>query len=384
MHTPLCPACVISQAKAKMDAALKGLIAEGGPIPPGYMRDRRWQRAKLRYEIASKRQTQARSRDQLRVESEQTWDDAHQRSRHMPAAAPFVKPQDCPTCAETTASRSTYTPEIPKTKETAWWEQLGALVADHILVPRTPPRQVKPVGAQQSGPKAKGSAELRTLVLNVRSSMATSDAEQRAWEMRYRTESAVRRKHGLGERFQIEPEFWDVPILASVSQYNYQNVMAEKRMAERRARGNTSRPPPPRSSLSYTALAEELAVNEEILEAIRMREENELLERQALKVAGEVGYLYFVGDIYRTMYWRDDYLRSNRHLVQRSKDPEAFLEDSKSEYEETGSDEDEYATTDEENDSSDEEDNESLEDEDEYEVAGSDEEDDKYDEMDIE
>jgi hypothetical protein len=216
--------------------------------------------------------------------------------------------------------------------------------------------------------------------------MAASDADQRAWEMRYRTESAVRRKHGLGESFQIEPEFWDAPILASISLHNHQNAVAERRMAERRARGNTSRPPLPRSLLSYTALTEELDVDEETLEAVRMTEEHELLERQAQKVAGEVGYLYFVGDINKVLYWRDDYLRSNHHLVQRSRDPEAIPEDSKSEYAGMGSDEDEYATTEEENDSSDEEeDNESSEDEDEYEVvADSDEEEDKYDEMDIE
>jgi hypothetical protein len=53
-RTPLCPACITSEVKTKMDLALKGLIAEGGLMPSDYMRDRRWQRAKLRYEIGQK------------------------------------------------------------------------------------------------------------------------------------------------------------------------------------------------------------------------------------------------------------------------------------------------------------------------------------------
>lgn len=377
-HTPLCPTCVTSQAKAKMDAALKGLIAEGGLIPSDYMRDRRWQRAKLRYEIASKRQAKARSRDQLRVESEQTWEEAHQRPQHDQTAAQFLRPEDCPVCAATMATWSTFIPESTIKKEIPWWEQLDALVADDILVPRTPPRPAKPVRAHQSGQKAKGSAVLRTLVRDVRRSMAASDAHRRAWETRYRTESAVRRKHGLGEAFHFEPEFWDAPISAYISHQNYQHVIAEQRMAQRRARGNTARPRLPRSSLSYTALTEELDVDDETLEDMRRREEHEILVRQARKVGEEVGYLYFIGDINGMLYWRDDYLRSDRQLVWRSRDPEAILEDSKSEYAEVGSDEDDYATTEEEKDSEEE-------DEDEYEGADSDEdEEDKHDAMDIE
>ena len=373
-HTPLCPACITSHAKAKMDSALKGLIAEGGLIPSECIRDRRWQRAKLRYEIASKRKAKARSRDQLRAESELTWEEAHQRSRPIQAAAPFLKPEDCPVCAGTMASWSICTPETPKTKAVPWWEQPGALVADHILVPRTPPPSAKP---PQSSPKGKGSAVLRTLVRDVRRSMAASAAHRRAWETRYRTESAVRRKHGLGEGFHFEPEFWDAPISAYISQQNYQHVIAEQRMVERRARGNTARPRLPRSSLSYTALTEELDVDEETLEDMRKKEGLELLERRARKVGEEVGYLYFVGNISGMLYWRDDYLRSDRQLVWRTRNPEATSDVSKSEIAEVGSDEDEYTTT-EENDSSDE---------DEYEREDSDEEEEedfKYDEMDIE
>jgi hypothetical protein len=76
-HTPLCPACIMSAAKAKMDNALKGLAAEGGLVPTDYLRDRRWLRAKLRYEVTKRGQAKTRSRDQLREEREEAWEDAH-------------------------------------------------------------------------------------------------------------------------------------------------------------------------------------------------------------------------------------------------------------------------------------------------------------------
>lgn len=365
-HTPLCPACITSQAKAKMDSALKGLIAEGGLIPADYMRDRRWQRVKLRYEIANKRQAAARSRDQLRIEREQAWDEAHQRAGSIQAAAPqFPSTADCPVCASTIASYSTSLPEPRAEKDVAWWEKSGALVADHVLVPRTP---LRPVRSPRVAPKAKGPSALQMIVRNFRRAMMASDAHRRTWELRYRTESAVRRKHSLGEGYHFEPEFWDAPISAYISRQAHQHVKDEQRMAARRARGNTARPRPPRSSLSYSAHTDEVEVDKETLEEMEKREEMEKLERMARKVGEEVGYLYFIGEVDGLFHWRDDYLRSDRQLVYRKVVPEARAEAPESDSAEAGSGDDDGGSDEEEDDE-----DESQDEEDEG----------NYDEMDI-
>jgi hypothetical protein len=352
-HTPICPACTISEAKANKDAALRGLIAEGGLFPEDYMRDRRWHTAKLRYEIVGKHQAKVRSRDQLRIEREQIWEEVHERSEPLQAVAAFETPEDCPVCASTMAGQSTTVSKIQAAKDEAWWEGPGALVADHILVRRTPLRPVRPVQARQDAPRPAPSLNLQIRVQKLRKDMAAADAHRRAWEARYRTESAVRRKHGLGEGFHFEPTFWDAPISGYVSLQNHQYAKDHRRMVERRARGNTTRPKLPRSSLSSTALADEVKVNEETLKEMRKKEEAEFLDRTARKVAEEVGYLYFVGGIDGLLYWRDDYLRSDRTLVHRSFVSKPGSAESKSDYAEAGS-EDEYESTEEEVDSDEE------------------------------
>lgn len=47
------------------------------------------------------------------------------------------------------------------------------------------------------------------------------------------------------------------------------------------------------------------------------REEQEDLEREARKVGGEVGYLYFVGAVDGMIEWREEYLMSAGDLVYR-------------------------------------------------------------------
>ncbi|KAF2822092.1 hypothetical protein CC86DRAFT_458611 [Ophiobolus disseminans] len=366
-HTPLCPACLTSQIKSRMDLALIGLIAEGGLFPADCMRDRRWQRSKLRYEIANARQTKARIRDQLRVEREQAWEDAHQGSTSNQATATLGVPEDCPVCASMIAYQSTTLPETEVAKDVAWWERPGALVADHVLVPRTP---LRPVRAHKAESRPQGSSALKMLVQNFRRAMAASDAHRRAWELRYRTESAVRRKHSLGQEFHFEPEFWDAPISAYVSRRNYRHSKDEQRMAARRARGNTTRPRPPRSSLSYSAHTDEVEINDETLEEMEKREESEKLERMARKVGEEVGYLYFIGDVDGLLHWREDYLRSDRQLVYKKAVPETKTEEPHSDSAEAGSDDED------DEDTSDEEEN--YEDDEENDADGE-----NYDEMDV-
>jgi hypothetical protein len=148
--------------------------------------------------------------------------------------------------------------------------------------------------------------------------MKESDANRLLWETRYRTESAIRRKHSLGEEYRFRPEFWDVPVSASLSRKSYQQAQDE-----RKARGNTKRPKPPSSSLSHVERSEEIEIDEAMLDQIRRTEEQESLERQIRKVGEEVGYLYFVGGVDGLEEWSDDYVKSDRQLVKRKFVPTA-------------------------------------------------------------
>jgi hypothetical protein len=158
---------------------------------------------------------------------------------------------------------------------------------------------------------------MRDIIHNLRTALLTTTSEQQIWETRYKTESAVRRKHGLGTDNQFDPTFWDSPVSGLIIKDNYQHALVERRMAERQARGNTPRPRPPRSSLSYCESAETIVVDKELREAMRIREEADELEREARKAGEEVGYLYFVGAVDGLEEWKDDVLKSKPHLVWR-------------------------------------------------------------------
>jgi hypothetical protein len=88
-------------------------------------------------------------------------------------------------------------------------------------------------------------------------------------------------------------------------------------MDERRARGYTRRPSPPRSSLSQVERSEEIELDEAMLEQMRKTEEQESLEGQIKKVGMEVGYLYFVGEVDGLEEWSEDFVKSDRQLVKR-------------------------------------------------------------------
>jgi hypothetical protein len=315
-HTPLCPACTMSVAKAKMEAALKGLAAEGGLVPTDYLRDRRWLRAKLRYEVTKRRQATIRSRDQLREEREESWEDAHRLydSQRVQATAAYLDQSNCPACASMTASNSTKAPETQPAKEVTWWEQFSGLVADHIEVPWTPLRHVRP--ARPPKKYSKVPSKIRPTIQAFRTAMAASYKHRQVWETRNKTESAVRRKHGLSEEDHFEPEFWDSPISAHLSLQNFQHTQANKRMDARRARGGTPRPTPPRSSLSYSQHVDEFEVNESLQQQRSWIEESDRIERAAEKVGKEVGYLYFVGGA-SLVNWREAFQKSDHHLVYR-------------------------------------------------------------------
>jgi hypothetical protein len=317
-HTPLCPGCISSQSKAGINLALKDFLEEGGLNPGRHMRARRWQRAKRRYEIMKERQEKVRIRDQLREEREQAWEEAHQRFNLEPLQAITTarEPAGCPACAAMTSDCPTEFSATHAARDRTWWERPGGLVADHILVRSSPSRPVRP--AQRASRTRKGSLRMRTFIRDSHRAMKESDANRLLWETRYRTESAVRRKHSLGEEYRFRPEFWDVPVSASLSRKSYQQAQDE-----RKARGNTKRPKPPSSSLSHVERSEEIEIDEAMLDQMRRTEEQESLERQIRKVGEEVGYLYFVGGVDGLEEWSDDYVKSDRQLVKRKFVPTA-------------------------------------------------------------
>ncbi|OAL48905.1 hypothetical protein IQ07DRAFT_488217, partial [Pyrenochaeta sp. DS3sAY3a] len=314
-HTPRCPDCIMSQAKAKFCDAQEILIAEGGLKPAVYMRDRWWNQARRKYEIAEKRLADCRKKGQLLWEREQTWDDAHDRydSQRGQATAPgYQSPSECPVCVSLVASYPTKAPKMDKTEYVPWWEQRSKHARKVRTVARMP--SVKPCYQPRlDGQRHKGSQMLREIIESHRELRYA----ERTWETRYKTESAVRRKHSLGDETHFEAEFWDSPLSGALSLRNFQHNQDYRRIAERRARGNAPRPKPPRSSLSHSEVSEEVQVDDRWLETMREREEQEDFERRTRKVGEEVGYLYFVGAADGMYEWREDYLRSDQQLVER-------------------------------------------------------------------
>jgi hypothetical protein len=315
-HTPLCPACISSQSKAGTNLALKDFLEEGGLNPGKHMRDRRWQRAKQRYEIMKQRQEKVRSRDQLREEREQAWEEAHQRFNLEPLQATTTAREcaECPACAAMKGECSTEWAATHIEREVTWWEQPGGL-ADHILVRNSPSPPVRP--AQQALRTRKGSLRMKTTIRDSRREMAESNAYRHLWEARYRTESMVRRKHSLSEEHRFRPEYWDAPISAALSRHAYRKAQRDDREDKRKERGYTKCPRPPRSSLSQVERSEEIQLDQALLDQMRQTEERERLERRIKRVGEEVGYLYFVGEVDGLEEWSDDYAKSDRHLVTR-------------------------------------------------------------------
>ena len=107
-------------------------------------------------------------------------------------------------------------------------------------------------------------------------------------------------------------------------------------MAERRERGNTPKAKPPRSSLSNSRSSTEIEVDREWVEKMLQDELREELEREALRVREEVGYLYFVGPVHVVEGWKDDYLQGNGQLVVRMTMPQSETSGSDTGGEENG------------------------------------------------
>ncbi|EOA90503.1 hypothetical protein ACJQWK_07437 [Exserohilum turcicum] len=320
-HVPWCPQCILSRARAKTEAALKDLAALGGLKPAKHMRSQQWNSARKGFGMAKQQLEKVRRDDQLRWEKQREWDDAHQQSDSRPAPAAAVLPQSpslCAVCDSMSASYPTSVPEAQPATYVAWWEQAGA---SRPLESSSTPRHHRHRPCRRAKPR-EGSTELLRIVTLVRQETRERNALREAWHARNKTEAAVRRKHGLGPDFEIAASFWDWPIPGFFSWRNHRSIKEQGRMAERRARGNTTRPRPPRSSLSYSETPEQVQVAPDFIETLAQREEREELERQTSKVAREVGYLYFVGGgINGLESWRDDFERSDKDLIVRIQAP---------------------------------------------------------------
>lgn len=319
-HTPWCTSCAVSQARAKSDVALKKLVAKGGLNPPEYMRNQRWNRARKGYLIAKKRLDRARTDEQLRWEREQAWNTAHERaSSQLAQAAAAVLPETCslcPACDSMVASYPTNIPEAQVAAHVAWWERPGALATPTDIFGRT--RTPAPRHSQSGwyARTTKGNAELRQIVRNHRHSKRQEEMMKQAWYARNTTERAIRCKYNLGSESEIQSAFWDSPLSLLLSRQTYQYARDQARMEERYARGNKSRPKPPPSPLSSSQSVEDLHVDQDFAETLYETEEKERLERQAKKVAKEVGYLYFVGgSIDGMMEWKEDIDQGSKVLV---------------------------------------------------------------------
>ncbi|KAL1798893.1 hypothetical protein ACET3X_002930 [Alternaria dauci] len=210
-------------------------------------------------------------------------------------------------------------PEAEIAPYVAWWEKPGALATSHTPVysHRTPLR----------APTERGNSKLRQIIQNVRKSVQENNELRLAWETLQKNEAAIRRKHGLGDCC-IAAAFWKEPISVCFVRRSLQNHRDQIRMAERRARGGTARPSPPRSSLCYSETTEDVHVEPGFGETLQQEEEREEWERLVKKTAGEIGYLYFVGGGFGAdplAIWREDVDQSNPYLVERNDPPRSEM-----------------------------------------------------------
>ncbi|KAF2796368.1 hypothetical protein K505DRAFT_335278 [Melanomma pulvis-pyrius CBS 109.77] len=321
-HTPLCLTCILGTAQAKLEQAQERLLDQGGLDLSWALRDRSWVKARLAYYHARRGLEKAKKRDQLRWEREQAWDEAHLLSKfeQIDAGRQPDAETECSACSSMISGEL----EVPNLKidnSLAWWDRPDAVA--RASEPKTPNQS----RIRRKRPARRGSPTMHSIIHELRTALLTSESEQQLWEMRYKTEAAVRRKHHLGEGTRFEPTFWDSPISSLTSRNNHLQAQAAKRMAERHARGNAPRPRPPRSSLSHCESAEEFVVDEGLKEAMRLREEADELEREARRAGEDIGFLYFVGPFDETEKWRGDFVKSKHYLIWRNWTQQPGMED---------------------------------------------------------
>jgi hypothetical protein len=318
-HTPYCRGCVHAAAKSKMDTAFDCLRRNCGPQRSWNTMDINWKRANLSHKAAIRHLEQVRKKGQLQAAREQAWDEAHSKAQVscVDQAGRSGSDLDCPVCVLMMGRPEGHQRVVDK--HIAWWEHLGVLALD--AAPQTPLRSrgQKRVNTQV---QHKGSPTMRSIIQKHRAAHASEIAEQEQLEQRYKTETAVRRKHQLSQDTQFHADFWDSPISGLITRQHHVLEKEYQRMSERRARGNTPRPRPPRSSLSFCESTGEPGINDDVTGEIKAQEEaqeRERWERKARKIGAEVSYLYFSGTVDGLEDWREEYLRSNHSLIWRDR-----------------------------------------------------------------
>ncbi|KAF2262999.1 hypothetical protein CC78DRAFT_545375 [Lojkania enalia] len=319
-HTPWCPQCILQAAQVNFTQAQDSFLAEGAMSRLYPLRDASWNKARLRYTAAARRLENAHKGDQRRVCRERGWDKTHV-SACSSAANKLLKLTHSANFVDYNSNSSepyhaypSITTEIPLVvdlgirKDTAWWER-----------PQAPDTKSKTSQSPHAKPRRshkrhKGSLIMRKWIRERRTVYQAEEAQRRNREQRYITEAAIRRKHHL-ENNQYDPGFWDTPISAVIMRNHFQEVQQIRRMQERAARGGKLRSRLPRSSLSSVESVDDLDQME--VEIMRALDEAEEMEKLAKKVAGEVGYLYFVG--IDEAKWKSDYMESNYALVERKR-----------------------------------------------------------------
>ena len=259
-------------------------------------------------------------KDWLRQERERIWEAEHQRYLSGELDIPdSVLLAACAVCTMAKKRGQAYAkPVLPLT--VAWWERSGALVDDQILVPNTPPRSPKR-RKRRPQPTANRPSYLRNFIQSYRNMRAVSEGHRQAWEERGKLDRAVRYKYGLDEDFEIEPELFAQPMPASHARYHHKQGLAGQLASKRRANRLKRRAEdykPSRSSLALSLLADDMMLNEEDAEKLRVEEEAAELRRLASTVTTEVGYLYFVGDFECSEDWSYDIERGNMSLIYRT------------------------------------------------------------------
>lgn len=322
MRTPKCPNCILLLARSRLNQTQTRFIDEGGLTLPTQSRGRRWNLARIQYDIATKRLQAIRRSAQLRWEREQLWEDAHQYggSLHEQTVARFVHTKGCFVCASLIAQCPMEMCPNERREDSTWWERSNGDLTGRMteagrcrILKRTVHNPI-----QESRSHTRNYSEALHMVLRkARGSTRALSARSNTEIIRSKAERVVRRKYSLAADFTFDPDFFTEPISGLLCLRTYQHVQENQRMAECRARGFSSRPKPPRSSLSQSQSSEDLVVDEAWLESMAQKEELEELEREARKVGTEVGYLYFIGAGDNVEQWEDDFWRSDRQLVVR-------------------------------------------------------------------
>ncbi|RMZ70356.1 hypothetical protein GMOD_00000439 [Pyrenophora seminiperda CCB06] len=321
-HTPRCSSCAVSEASAKSDVALRLLSIHGGLHPPKNLRNQRWNQARKGYLIAKKRLDRARTDEQLRWEREQAWNHAHERVDFKRVQAAAVLPEtfsQCLACDSMVAFYPTNIPEAPVAAYAAWWERPGALITTVPIVRRSRTSSLHHKQNPMHTQTTESNSRLRRIVQDHRKSKREKERLDQGWYSRNTAERAIREKFNIGQDFPIQEDFWDSPLRLMLCHQQREHTRTQKCVAERYERRNQLRPLPPPSPLSQSQLPEDLQVDADFAEKLYEKEEKSRRERQAKKVAKEVGYLYFVGGKGNdSALWNEDSEESNKSLVGRT------------------------------------------------------------------